>query len=80
MISIQDAIKIAKEDQSDYPVVEVIDLKSKWGVSFDSGDIPIPDLPVVTVDKDSGRTDVITIPPIENLDVLESAPVVWRAK
>lgn len=78
MISIEKAIRIAKKEISEYPVDAVVDLHDKWGVFFDSGDVPAPDIPVITVDKQSGKTGFLTIPPIENLDVLESAKVVWK--
>lgn len=77
MIPIEKAIEIAKKEISEYPVDTVVDLIEKWGVSFDGGDVPAPDIPIVTVDKKSGKTGILTIPPIENLDVLESAKVVW---
>lgn len=78
MISIEKAMKIAKKEIAEYPVDTVMDLGDRWGVSFNSGDIPVPDIPVVTIDKNNGGIEYLTIPPIENLDVLEAAKVVWR--
>ena len=78
MISIQQAIEIAKKVQTEYQAIEVIDLKDKWCVSFDSGDIPIPGIPLIIVDKKSGEPDILTVPPIENLELIESSTVVWN--
>lgn len=79
MISIEKAIEIAQKEVTEYPVYEIMDLQDRWGVSFDSGDVPEPGIPVVTVDKSSGKTDFLTIPPIEHLHIINTAKIVWSA-
>lgn len=80
MISIQNAITIAEKELTEYPVNEVLDLANNWGVCFDSGNPPIPGVPVITVHKQTGNIGFLTVPPIENLDIIETADVVWNTQ
>ncbi len=79
MISIEEAIEIAKKRVTEYPVNEVMDLQDRWGIAFDAGKVPPPGSHTFTVDKISGKIALLPIPPIENLRILSAAKVVWSA-
>lgn len=79
MLMYQEAIEIAKEMMAAYPPQEVLNFGEYFAVTFDLGDTPPPGPGVVLVHKENGQARYLAIPPIENLERLEKAPLVWMA-
>lgn len=80
MLDYKQAIEAAKKVTDEYPVEEVLDFGDCYAVGFDLGEIPPPGLSShVLVDKETGETEFLTVPPIENLERLETAPELWAA-
>lgn len=72
------AIEIAAKEMSGYSPTEVFDFGEQYAVAFDLGDVPIPGTPgTVLVNKRTGKTDFLTIPPFENVQKLENATVLY---
>lgn len=72
------AIEIAAEEMRDYSPTEVFDFGEQYAVAFDLGEVPAPGIPsIVLVDKKTGKTDFLTIPPFENAQKLENATVLY---
>lgn len=78
MITVAQAIELAVEQQPKFPVSKIIDFGDRWGACYDSGNPPAPGTPIVTITKEAGETGILTIPPLENLPLINSAPVVWN--
>lgn len=76
MISLSEAKQIAVKECNEYPVAEIVDIGNRWAFCFDTGDPPIPDVPPVTVDKETGAVGWLTVPPLENLTILDEGKVV----
>ena len=66
----QEAYKKAKEEALDFPLLWCLDIGDGYAFFFSPEPIP-PGLPIVTVDKISGNIGFLTIPPLENLDLLD---------
>ena len=80
MISLKKGKEIAVKEFSEFPIGEIIDMGNLWAFCFDSGYPPVPGVPVVTVSKENGKTGYLSIPPLENLDILNSGIVVETFK
>lgn len=80
MISLKRAKELAVEEFSEYPIGEIIDIGSRWAFCFDSGEPPVPGIPVVTVSKEDGKTGYLPIPPLENLDILNGGTAIETIK
>lgn len=79
MVTIEQAIEVAKKVMDDYPVVEVLDVGEAYAVGYDLGEIPEPGVPAhILVDKQTREIEFLTVPPIENLELIDSALVVWK--
>lgn len=76
MMTVAQAKKLAADTYSEYPIVEILDIGDRWAFSFDSGDPPLPGIPTVTVNKETGEVGWLTIPPLENLELLNAGKVV----
>lgn len=76
MISLERAKEIAIQNFSEYPIGEIIDIGNRWAFCYDSGEPPVPGIPIVTVKKEDGKTGYMTVPPLENLDILSNGTVI----
>lgn len=74
MITIKEAKTKAKAEMPELEVVSCVDIGNKYAFSFgiDKDNIP-PGTPIVCVNKENGKITHLTIPPIENIAVLENA-------
>ena len=63
---------IAEKYMSDYEIKECTDIGDKYAFSFGNkgDDMLPPGLPIICVNKETGKISELTIPPIENLDIL----------
>lgn len=77
MITIVQAVEAAEKLQPGFMVIKILDLGEKWGACFDSGNPPVPGIPIITITKEAGEAGILTIPPLENLPLINSAPVAW---
>ena len=76
MMTVAQAKKLAADTYSEYPIAEILDIGDRWALSFDSGDPPLPGIPTVTVNKETGEVGWLPIPPLENLEILEKGKVI----
>lgn len=76
MISLEKAKEICKNEYSEFPIAEIVDVGGMWAFCFDSGEPPVPGIPIVTVCKEDGKIGYMTIPPLENIEILENGKVV----
>lgn len=77
MITVTQAINLAAKQRPEYNISKIIDLEDKWGACYDSGNSPVPGIPIVTIGKETGEAGILTIPPLKNLSLVNLAPVVW---
>lgn len=73
-ISVEKACEIvfsSKEIAGTFKIDEIVDIGNAYAFCLErkDGEILPGDCPI-TVDKNSGKVDLLTIPPIENLDML----------
>ena len=82
MITLDEAKKIAQEQFPDYPICSIRDIGEKWIFNYDAGfdSIPIPGIPFICVDKENGEVDDLPIPPVENLDIVNSGVLIYRKR
>ena len=76
MISLERAKEIAIQNFSEYQIGEIIDIGNRWAFCYDSGEPPVPGSFIVTVKKEDGKADWMTVPPFENLDILNNGTVI----
>nr|DAW60564.1 MAG TPA: immunity protein [Caudoviricetes sp.] len=76
MITIAEAKKLAAGSYNEYPIREILDIGDRWAFRYDSGVPPVPGVPTVTVDKETGEVEWLTVPPLENLALLNAGKVV----
>lgn len=76
MIDIVKAKGLAQKEVPDYPIDKAVDIKDRFVFFYDTGEPPIPGAPIVTVNKQNGEIGYMTIPPLENLDIIESGTVI----
>lgn len=78
MIAIAEAKKLAVKSYGGgkLPIAKILDIGDRWAFKFDSGEPPVPGIPTITVNKETGAAEWLTIPPIENLDLLNAGKVV----
>ena len=80
MITLEKAKNIAQKYMYGYPIAEIIDIGECWVFCFNTGIHPVPGIPAVTVNKKDGVVGVVTVPPLENLDLLDSGEVIWKSQ
>ena len=81
MLDCKQAVEAAKKLRNEYPIDEVRDFGEYYAVGCNLGETPAPGVPAyILVNKETGKAEYLTIPPIENLERLESAPILWAAK
>lgn len=74
MIDAKKAKELANAEFPELNVSACLDIGKSFAFTFvDEDNIPVAGVPVVTVTKDYGNIDYLTVPPIENLEVLEKA-------
>lgn len=78
MITIAEAKKLAIKSYGGgkLPIAGILDIGDRWAFELDSGDPPMPGVPTITVNKETGEVKELTIPPLENLYLLNSGKVV----
>ena len=71
MITIEKACELAKKEMKGLNIIGCVDIGDRYAFSFgvDKDNIP-PGTPTVGVAKENGKISYITIPPIENIDIL----------
>ena len=77
MISWQEGKEIAAKEL-EYPMLEIWDLGDKWVYVFDAGRPAAPGMPLVSISKDEGKVGYITIPPLENIGILDEGKLIYR--
>ena len=73
MITIEKACELAKKEIKNLNIIGCVDIGDKYAFSFgfDKDNIP-PGTPMIGVAKENGKISHITIPPIENIDILNN--------
>ena len=61
---------LAQGEFPEYPIGSIIDIGVSWAFGFDTGKPAIPGIPFVCVDKRNGQVSYLTIPPLENLEII----------
>lgn len=77
MISWQEGKEIAKKE-IEYPILEIWDLGDRWVYVFCAGSPAAPGIPMVSISKDEGKVGYITIPPLENIGILDEGKLIYR--
>ncbi len=76
MISVKEAYEKVKEKSMGFDLLETLETEDKWifvfGKKCSDGKL-YPGTPNITVEKDGGKVDFITIPPVQNLSLLQNA-------
>lgn len=78
MIDLEKAKIIAQKKFLEYPICSIIDIGEKWAFSYDTGEVPIPGISIITVEKKDGKVAEMPIPPLENLDILDKGKIIWE--
>ena len=75
MMSLKEIYEIAKKEYENGKLIECKDLGNKYAFMFGPEDLDenemIVDEPYITVDKENGTIDYLTVPPIQNLEILK---------
>ena len=75
MMSLKETYEIAKKEYENGKLIECKDLGNKYAFMFGPEDLDenemIVDEPYITVDKENGTIDYLTVPPIQNLEILK---------
>jgi hypothetical protein len=71
MITPKEACTKAHKEFPEYRLVECVDIGSAYAFYFAPGE-EFPGIPYVAVDKQSGSVDYLTIPPFENLALIQN--------
>lgn len=69
MITTKEAYSKAKKEFPDFPLVECVDIGNRLAFYFSPNEEAVG-IPYVTIDKASGDVGFLTIPPLENLDLI----------
>ena len=77
MVSWQEGKEIAQKEL-EYPILEIWDLGDRWVYVFDAGSTAVPGIPMVTISKNEGKVGYITIPPLENICVLDEGKLIYQ--
>ena len=77
MVSWQEGKEIAQKEL-EYPILEIWDLGDRWVYVFDAGSPAVPGIPMVTISKTEGKVGYITIPPLENIGVLDEGKLIYQ--
>ena len=77
MVSWQEGKEIAAKEL-EYPILEIWDLGDKWVYVFDAGRPAAPGMPLVSISKDEGKVGYITIPPLENIGILDEGKLIYK--
>ena len=78
MINLQSAMRIAENEMPDLEIKECTDIGNQFAFGFGlkkSDEIP-PGTPIICVDKETGKVSEMTIPPLENLDLLSAGTII----
>lgn len=68
MIELKAAYEKAHKEFPDYKLMECVDIGDAYAFYFSPSETEItPGVPYVSVNKESGSAEYLTIPPIENL-------------
>lgn len=74
MIALEAAKDIALKQFPGYSVCEIRDMGNEWAFGYDT---IVPGIPYVCVSKSNGDIGYLTVPPIENLEILEKGKVIY---
>jgi hypothetical protein len=72
MITIQDACKLAQKEMKEFRINECIDIGDKYIFTFVFEDEMPPGTPMISVVKRNGKISYFTIPPIQNINILNA--------
>lgn len=75
MMNLKEIYEIAKKEYENGKLIECKDLGNKYAFMFGPKDLSddemLLDEPYITIDKENGTIDYLTVPPIENLEILK---------
>lgn len=77
MITLDVAKTIAKKEFPDFDIFSIKDIGDRWAFDFDAS---VPGVPIVCVDKLDGAVSWLTIPPLENLDIVDRGKLIYSAE
>lgn len=77
MITIDTAKIIAQNEFPDFPIYSIIDVGDEWAFDYDT---PIPGIPFICVSKSNGSVRRLSVPPLENLDIIENGELIYSAE
>ena len=72
MITIQKACELAKKEMKEYDIIDCVDIGDEYVFSFSLDGEIVPATPMISIAKKNGKLSYFTIPPIENIDVLNN--------
>jgi hypothetical protein len=71
-MDIKEAKTIVQKTITDYPINLIVDIGDSWAFGFDTGEPAVPGIPFVCINKHNGKTSYLTIPPLENLNMIHN--------
>lgn len=71
MIELKKAYEKAHKEFPDYKLIECVDIGDAYAFYFSPGD-SIPGVPYVAVNKETEAVSYLTIPPFENLKIIQN--------
>ena len=72
MITIQKARELAKKEMKEYTIIGCVDIGDEYVFSFAFDGELVPGTPMISVAKKDGKTSYFTIPPVENIAILDN--------
>ena len=78
MIDFREAQKIAKNEMPGLDIIQCIDIGTRFAFLFGvkSTDVVPPGTPIICINKSDGKISYLTIPPLENSDLLEKGQII----
>lgn len=71
MVTLKEAYSTAQKEFPGYKLVECVDIGKAYAFYFSPGKEAVPGIPYIAVSKASGSVDYLTIPPVENLALIQ---------
>lgn len=70
-MDVKDLLKIAQAEFPDWGLKECVDIGDRLAFYFEPSE-PTPGIPYVAVNKNSGRVEYLTVPPLQNLALIRN--------
>lgn len=72
MMTVKEAYLKAKKEFPDYRLIECVDIGDTLAFYFSPSETPIPGIPYIGINKETGNVKILNIPPLKNLRLIQN--------